>query len=369
MATPMLRALRRAYPQSELVGIMSPIVQEVIEGAWGDDERPWFDEYILFRKGRRKLNAAHRAQGVTSRRGIIRQLRQLRVDVALLTTNSWWTAAVSRFGGVRKVVGYDRDSRRYLLHEPLPVPKSENGDYAPISAVDYYLALASWVGGDTERSDARSMQLRASDADLQLADKLWHSVGFRGEVPTVVVNSNSAKDSARVWPESHVIELTKRLVHERDVQVLLHCGPGERESANRIAASVDHPSVASMGHTENLPIGLSRGVLKRAAVVVSTDSGARHMAVALDRPVVSLFGPTSSAWTRTYNTPELELAEDLDCRACYQSECPLKHHACMQNLSVNRVMDAVASRLGEASYKKGHLIADATESEPAVRVA
>lgn len=341
---------------------MSPVVRQVIEGAWGENQ-PWFDEYIVFRKGRSKLTKDHRAQGITSRRGLIAKLRKLRVDMALLTTNSWWTAAVCRLGRARKVVGYDRDARGFMLHDRIPVPREANGNaYAPISAVDYYLELAHWIGCDTEGTNARSMQLSASEDDLRLADQMWREVGFHDDVPTVVVNSNSAKDSARVWPESHVIELSRRLAERQGVQVLLHCGPGERESANRIAETVGLGNVASMGHTEDLPISLSRGVLKRAAVVVSTDSGARHMAVALDRPVVSLFGPTSPKWTRTYNVREVELAENLDCRPCYEAECPLKHHGCMQNLSVTRVMSAVVSRLNSKERDSVHQVAESSEA-------
>lgn len=59
-----------------------------------------------------------------------------------------------------------------------------------------------------------------------------------------------------------------------------------------------------MGVVEQLPIGLSKAVLKCCVAVVSTDSGPRHLAVAFDRPVVSLFGATTPQWTSTYNHPE-----------------------------------------------------------------
>ena len=138
-----------------------------------------------------------------------------------------------------------------------------------------------------------------------------------------------------------VRELARRLANEHACQVLLHCGPAERELANRVVDEVNHPAVASMGRALELPIGLTKAVLARAYAVVSTDSGPRHVAVALNRPVISLFGPTDPHGTRTYNMTETILAADLPCRPCYSKLCPLKHGQCMELLEVNSVIQAI----------------------------
>jgi heptosyltransferase-2 len=121
---------------------------------------------------------------------------------------------------------------------------------------------------------------------------------------------------------------------------LLHCGPKERESANRIVSELQHPSIASMGIWEDLPIDLSKAVLRRADLVVSTDSGPRHMAVALNRPVVTLFGPTDPAWTHTYNRPE----------ALLKSQKP---QSVMADISVDEVFSAVVAQIDLGN--RGHL--------------
>src|SRR5690606_33036226 len=135
-------------------------------------------------------------------------------------------------------------------------------------------------------------------------------IGFTPALPTITINSGSANSIARLWPAERVQELTTRLASDLGVQVLLHCGPDDRQSSNRIAANIDSPRVASMGVAEKLPIGLSKAVLQRSAAVVSTDSGPRHLAVALDRPVVSLFAEILPQWTSTYNRPEITLVAD-----------------------------------------------------------
>lgn len=296
MATPTLRALRMAFPDNKIVGVMRPVIRDVLEQAWGSD-CPWIDEALLFNK--------KASPTVGSRWGLVRQIRRSGANVAILLTNSLWSAAVLRAAGVRRVVGYRRDGRGLLLSDAVEVPR--NGKrMLPISPVDYYLQLANWLGCDSHN---RAMQLGVTEADEASADGLWSQVGFSSETPTIAINSGSANSAERLWPADQVQALATRLAKELGTQVILHCGPADREVSKCIAENVADPLVASMGVAEQLPIGLSKAVLKRSLAVVSTDSGPRHLAVAFDRPVVSLFGPTTPQWTSTYNHPEIVLSE------------------------------------------------------------
>ena len=328
MSTPTLRSLRHAFPSCRLIGVMRPVIREVLDAAWGD-EPAWLDECLLFHK---------RTQpGVSSRWGLVRQLRRRRVNVVVLLTNSLWSAVVARLSGARRIVGYDRDGRGWLLSDRLPVLR-DGKKPSPISPIDYYLQLAAWLGADTLD---RRMQLGINERDRQLGDELWSRLGFTDTVPTVVINSGSATMATRLWPDAKVLELASRIARDLGWQVLLHCGPAERASINTLVQRANDPKIASLGVMPELPIGLSKYVLQRASVVVSTDSGPRHMAVALNRPVVTLFGPTDPVWTTTYNVPEIVIKEELKCRPCYKSPCPLVHHRCMLDISVERVLAAI----------------------------
>jgi heptosyltransferase II len=336
MATPTLRALRQAFPQTRLIGVMRPVIRDLLESASGD-QPAWLDECVLFTKKPQPP--------AVSRWGLVRQLKRHQIDVMVLLTNSLWSAAVARLAGIPRIVGYDRDARGWLLSDRVPVLR-DGKRIRPISAVDYYLQLAHWIGAENSN---RRMQLGSSPLDQQLADALWTQLGFSAEIPTVVINSGAATMATRIWPEANVRELARRIAAELGWQVLLHCGPAERTLTNDIARALDNPRVASMGVAAQLPIGLSKSVLQRADVVVTTDSGPRHIAVALDRPVITLFGPTDPMWTQTYNIHEMVIDQVLDCRPCYQSPCPLKHHRCMQDISVERVLGAVQASVQRRS--------------------
>jgi heptosyltransferase-2 len=85
--------------------------------------------------------------------------------------------------------------------------------------------------------------------------------------------------------------------------------------------------------------------VRRADLLVTTDSGPRHFAAAFDRPVVTLFGPTHIAWTETYHLRAVHLQKPVDCGPCQRRVCPLGHHRCMTELSPMEVHEAAARLL------------------------
>ncbi len=324
MATPTLKALNRSLQSGDhLIGVMQPGISEVLRGS------SFFTHQLLYSK--RKIR---------DRLKLAVQLRRFKPTTVVLLANSLWTAVAARLSGAKRTLGYARDGRGWLLSEPLPALKREDGKFAAVPAIDYYLQLAQRLGCAI---DDRRMELAVERQDRELADDLYARIGFHSDRTTVVINSSGIWGAAKVWPADHVEQLARRIVSDHHWQVLLHCGPSEREAADAVAARIEHPRVQSMGKAKSLPLGLTKAVMERASVVVSTDSGPRHIAIALDRPVVGLFGPTDPAWTRTYNVPETEIGLQLACRGCWKKSCPLVHNRCMQDLGVETVYGGIMS--------------------------
>jgi heptosyltransferase-2 len=109
-----------------------------------------------------------------------------------------------------------------------------------------------------------------------------------------------------------------------------------RTHAPQRAASV----IDLVGRTS---LGALVGVAARSAVFVSNDSGAMHIAAALGRPVVAIFGPTDERATRPLGDHDV-LTAQVFCRPCMLRECPIDHR-CMKRISVATVFDAVVGRL------------------------
>src|SRR5439155_4651297 len=84
----------------------------------------------------------------------------------------------------------------------------------------------------------------------------------------------------------------------------------------------------------------TKACVKRADLLISTDSGPRHFAAAFGRPVVALFGPTHIAWTDTFYPDEIQLQKRVPCGPCQRRTCPLDHHRCMTELTPDEVLAA-----------------------------
>ena len=126
-------------------------------------------------------------------------------------------------------------------------------------------------------------------------------------------------DRPRTGPSEHFAELARRLAEQSGVSVLVLCGPDEREPARQIVAAAGHPRVAQPGR-QQLGIGLTKACVRRSALLITTDSGPRHFAAAFDTPVITLFGPTHIAWTRTYHPRAWHILHRVPCGPCQRPD-------------------------------------------------
>ena len=179
----------------------------------------------------------------------------------------------------------------------------------------------------------------------QSADAVWQRLQLPSGDRVVVLNSGGAYGAAKQWPAEHFAELARRIVKGGELSVLVNCGPAERVIAREIAANANDPRVVSLADVEQLPVGLTKACLRRSRLLVTTDSGPRFFGIAFGRPVVTIFGPTDPIRTETYYDAETCVSLSLDCQPCMARTCPLVHHRCMRELSVDVVYEAVARAL------------------------
>ena len=329
MSTPTIRAIRQGMPEIDelcVVGRYAPV--EVLSGL------PWVDSTLIY-KPRSKSRTTF------SRRGVVAALKARRFDMMVLLPNSLSAGLIGYLSGAKQRVGFAKDGRTLLLTHPIPL-QDKMVDHRKEPAIDYYLNIAKHLGCDT--SDRR-MQLFVSESERELARSLYSKIGFDWGSETVVFNTSSAAAASKLWPVGHASRAAKELASKHGTQVIVHCGPADRERANAIAFGANHPLVKSMGLEDDIPIGLSKAIIERASVVVSTDSGPRHMAVAMNKKVISLFGSMDPEITRTYNVPETVLRVPMACQPCGKQTCPLVHTNCMHALTYPMVVNAVAEQL------------------------
>jgi heptosyltransferase-2 len=329
MATPALRALRQTFRNDRLIAVVRPYVAGVLDGCH------WFDEVLL---------ATADLSGVWQ---VARRLRQLKPALAVLLPNSIRSALTARLAGCRRRIGIVRDPvRRWLVTDALDPVRNEHGKITPSPAIDDYNRIARVAGCSPP---GNRMELFTTRNDEETADAVWRRAGFAANREVICLNPGAAFGSAKFWPVQYFIDLAERFVRRRGSQVLVLCGPAERDLARQIAGTVGHPSVIALS-AEGMPppsLGLTKACVRRCDLLVTTDSGPRHFAAAFGRPVVTLFGPTHIAWTETYYPLAIHLQKQVDCGPCQRRVCPLDHR-CMTQLLPSEVA-AAAERLLENS--------------------
>jgi heptosyltransferase-2 len=329
MATPALRALRQHFAGGRIIGVCKPYVASVLDGS------PCFDR-LLFLDSRGPLG--HRWPAVAW------QLRREAVELAVLFPNSFHAALVAWLGGCRRRIGYNRYARGLLLTDALEPIRDERGRLLPSPVIDAYNLLAEAAGTP---QPSYQMELFTTPRDEAAADAVWQQSALTASAEVVCLNPGAAFGAAKHWPVASFVHLAQSLADRRGCGVLVLCGPAERDLARQIAIQARRPTVHSLAD-QPLALGLTKACLRRAALLVTTDSGPRHIAAAFDRPVLTLFGPTHIAWTETYHAKSVHLQKQVPCGPCQLRVCPVDHR-CMRELTPVEVTAAALTLLDRFS--------------------
>lgn len=333
MATPMLRAVRNQHPTAQIVGVGRKFLGPLFDGT------NYLDRFIpLDRQGK----------GFLSTFRLVRSLRAERLDTMLVLRNSSFAAAVSFFSGAKQRIGYARRGSGFFLTKSLHPPR-ENGKYVPISAVDYYADLAEAWGCPV---GSRLLELATTADDETAADQQWERLGLPPGREVILLNANSVFGSSKQWPQEQSVAWSRRVAEELGLTVLVLCGPAERKEATQIVREANHPLVKTVA-AEDVSFGVTKAIIRRARMLISTDSGPRHLATALGTPNITLFGPIDPRWSRNYQTDAIELMLPLDCGPCGKKVCPLGHYRCMKDLSSALVFGAVKKMLAQTAGRAG----------------
>jgi heptosyltransferase-2 len=338
MATPTLRAIRELYPDAHITYLMKRAVKPMYTGM------PWADRLITYRTGKTKKKA-----GKTQFLGLAAKLRKGRFDLAILLPGAFKAALVCRLARIRRVLGYDRDGRGFLLSDKL-LPPREAGKYIPTPIIKYYLGLAQYLGS-TQRDLA--MQLFVTPSEKRDAESILQRAGLdaaierplsHGQSPLVLLNPGAQYGSSKCWLTEYYADLADRLVESHGATILISSAPKERRIVDEILSHMQHPAIDLAKHGLNL--GALKEIVRRCDLMVTNDTGPRHIAAAMDVPVVTIFGPTHPEWTEIYFAKERICSVPVHCGPCQLKTCPLDHR-CMTRVTPLMVMRAAEELLGK----------------------
>lgn len=296
MATPTLRRLRTNLPGTFIGALARPGIDQLLRGSDLIDELHTFQPH-----------------GVMAPKRAASKVRGRAYDSALLLTNSFSTALITRLAFIPRRVGYNRDSRGVLLTDPVQPPRNPDGSWKLAPAVDYYWNLAShmldqdpvdWsVHTPTDCTamplalprEAR-LELPVTDDDHARADEILASSDV-GERPFAILNPGG-NNTAKRWPADHYAQLADHLIRAHNMAVLVNGSPAEAELCRSIISQITADSGMAHALSEHgNTLGSLKSLCARASVMVTNDTGPRHIAAAVGTPLVTLFGPTDPRWT------------------------------------------------------------------------
>jgi heptosyltransferase I len=355
---PVLNKLRRRYPAAQLDWLVTPAIAEllrhnpaisnVIEFTRGDWAEPWrLTPFVSYTR----LAAKLRGNGYDL---VIDMHGQLRTAVFTLAT------------GAPVRIGFDRPRARVWDASPRTFPKearkhawqgAREGSWLAythhipvptldLHAVDRYLNVGPILGLEKGPPDFSFPipQAASAGAEALLRRHALAGAGFVAMAPGTIWETKH-------WGSDRFAEVARHFM-QKGFGVALIGTRRERVVCDEVA-QLAPGAVNVAGETTLTELA---ALIRRSAISVTNDSGPMHLAVALDRPVVSIFGPTDPVWIGPYGRAGAVLRAGIACSPCYRRLLSRCHHehACMENVSPRAVIEVIEGILHDGSLVKAH---------------
>lgn len=276
-----------------------------------------------------ELKVGHGELALGTRYAFGKLLRSGAYREAFVLPNTFKSALIPMWAKARKRTGWHGESRFGVLTD-----RRRLDEGALPLMIQRYLALAFPADAPPPQVVAPRLAPDVTAAAV-LADELAHSSGE----PVLALCPGAEFGPSKRWPAQHYASVACAGL-AAGYAVWLLGGPGDRGAADEIAQAV--PGVCNLVGQTTLPQAVD--LLSLVDAVVCNDSGLMHIACALQRKVVALFGSSSPEHTPPMSEAASALTQPLDCAPCFERTCPLGHGNCLQELAPERVISALGLR-------------------------
>jgi len=348
---PVLNKLRARYPNAQIDWLVTPAIGEFLS------HHPALNNVINFE---RDTNAPPWAwAALSSYARLAMHLRHGGYDLAIDLHCQSRSAFLAFMTGAPVRIGFDKarpevwaNSRKvtddfrkhawqgaregawlFYTHR-IPLPTMD------VHVIDHYQSIGKLLGFDDGPTD---FTLRIPEQAQARVDALLRAHGIGGSKPVIIAPRGNWE--TKRWPDEKSAEVARHFL-KRGEAVVLVGAPRERAVGAAIARLA--PGVVDL--TGETSLSELAALLARAAICIAHDSGPMHLAVALGRPAVALFGPSDPVWAGPYHREGAVVRADLPCSPCYlrRLKSCMHRHACMAELSTQAVIARAESVLGAA---------------------
>lgn len=335
-ALPVLHGLRRRYPVAYIAWLVATPFANLIE------TDPALSEVIPFdRKRFGRLGRSLRVTRDFAR--FVHGLKGRRFDLAVDLQGLFRSGFLARACGAPVRIGFaNAREMAWIFYTHKIVASGADGH-----AANRNYAVAGMLGFADEPMD---FSIAMTDADRSHAATLLKQAGFLPGQRYAVLVPGTRWETKR-WSVERLGSLAALIRRDHYLDSILVGGADDTLEADRAVAASNGAAKNLCGRTTLRQLA---ALIDRAALVVTADSTPMHLAAALDRPLVALFGPTNPRRTGPYDHQGEVLHLQLPCSPCYfrrLRQCRYDH-ACMQQLTIERVAAAVAERLAQSACRR-----------------
>ncbi|RMF84912.1 MAG: lipopolysaccharide heptosyltransferase I [Planctomycetota bacterium] len=325
-ALPVLAALRRANPRAHIAWLVGTSFAPLLDG------HPMLDEIIPFDRRRYGRMWYNPAANIAFWR-FVAEIRRRRFDLIVDLQGLIRSGLLAWFSGARRRVGFAEAREGAWLFYTQCV-RSERSKHAVERNLDLGRALGLPI-------DKAEFPLTTTEREADAARRLLYQAADR-RIETYVAVLPGTRWPSKNWPAEHFAALIDRVHDARAARCVLLGAAGDRPTADAIREQCRTEPVDLVGRTDLRQLV---ALLAGAAAVVSCDSGPLHVAAALQRPTVAIFGPTDPRRTGPYAATAKVVTHRVNCAPCLRRRCPLKHHDCLLRLTPDAVFAALDAAL------------------------
>jgi len=321
LSTPLIKALRELFPDSFISFLLIPETKKVLEN------NPYLNEILVYDKRSKK--------GPICFFRMIGKIRERGFDLAVIPHRSFRSALLSYLSRIPKRIGFDNSAGSFLFTEKVKY-------LANIHEIERNLNLLSQFDYHPKNT---SPELFLSPEVYSSARKLLYDSDIREDEKIVGIAPGSVWATKRWLPERFA-EVADRLQQKAGARVVFLGSEGDRKLCQKIADQMKTPPVILAGKTDILQ---SAAIISLCKMILSNDSAPVHVASAMKKPVVAIFGSTIPEFGfAPYGEGHVIIQKKMECRPCGihgKRKCPQKHFKCMKEITTEEVYEAVVSLL------------------------
>lgn len=256
------------------------------------------------------------------------ELREKRYDQAIILPNSLKSALVPFFASIPMRTGYIGEMRKGLLNDARILLKSRY----PLM-VERFALLAE------KRNEPlrRPLQYPCLSSSAEQKRAVMEKLNLDPGKPVAVFCPGAEYGPAKRWPAEHFASLAKRLADR--FEIWLVGSKKDHDIGEAIRKESGESCINLCGTTE---LDEAIDLISISSIVISNDSGLMHVAAALDKPMLALYGSSSPGFTPPLSNRAKILSLDLPCSPCFERNCPLGHFDCMRKMTPETVYESIS---------------------------